>query len=129
MILPFDRAGGLVIVPVRVFGPRGEFQTIVRFAIDTGSTTSVFDWEQAIDLGYNPAAVRNLVQTTTASGTIFAPRIMLQKLEAFGHEKQRFGVLCQSLSATTGVDGLLGLDFFQGHKLTLDFRIGLVTLE
>jgi hypothetical protein len=33
------------------------------------------------------------------------------------------------LTATTAVDGVLGLDFFRGRRLSIDFRIGEITLE
>ncbi|MEO6457233.1 MAG: hypothetical protein ABIO92_03015 [Chloroflexia bacterium] len=44
MILPLDPSEGLIIVPVRVFGPGGEVQIIVRFTNDIDSTASMFDW-------------------------------------------------------------------------------------
>ena len=33
------------------------------------------------------------------------------------------------MPGNTLFDGLLGLDFLRGQKLTIDFRAGLVTLE
>ena len=129
MIIPLDPAERLIVVPVRVFGPQQGNQLVLRFAIDTGSTTSILDWDRALSLGYDPAVSNSQVQTTTASGTIFAPRLMLEKLEVFREEKHRFPVLCHRLAADTGVDGLLGLDFFQQRKLTVDLRTHLVGLE
>jgi hypothetical protein len=45
------------------------------------------------------------VELTTVGGIVQAPRVQV------------------------AVDGILGIDFFLGRKLTIDFRIGLVTLE
>ncbi len=50
MILPFDPHSGLVIIPVRVRGPKEEL--ITRFAIDTGATQSVLKQDYAMRLGY-----------------------------------------------------------------------------
>ncbi len=37
-------------------------------------------------------------------------------------------VLCHTLPPSATVDGLLGLDFFRGHQLTVDFQTGQITL-
>lgn len=66
---------------------------------------------------------------TTASGLEVAPMITLERLEALGRQRDHFPVLCHTLPVSAGVDGVLGLDFLRGHRLTVDFRIGLVTLE
>ena len=45
-----------------------------------------------------------------------------------GQNRTGFPVIAHTLPDTTMVDGLLGLDFFQGHILTLDFQVGSITL-
>lgn len=37
--------------------------------------------------------------------------------------------LCRDLPAEVRVDGLLGLDFFRGTRLALDFRAGRLSLD
>ncbi len=37
-------------------------------------------------------------------------------------------VSCHTLPPSAGVDGLLGLDFFRGERLTVDFRTGRLIL-
>lgn len=37
--------------------------------------------------------------------------------------------LCHDLPAEVRVDGLLGLDFLRGRRLTLDFRTGRLSLD
>jgi len=80
-------------------------------------------------LGYDPAIVPERVQMTTGSGVEFVPRIALQKIEALGQERQDFPMLCHTLPPSATVDGVLGLDFFRGWRLVLDFRTGQVTIE
>jgi clan AA aspartic protease (TIGR02281 family) len=126
-MLPLDPQEDLIYVPTRAVGPNGEL--ILRLAIDTGATTTTLLWDAAIRLGYNPASESDYRQVTTASGVVRASRITLSRIEALGHEHHNFPVLCHTIAPTAQADGVLGLDFFRGRKLTLDFRLGLVTLE
>ena len=127
MSLPFDPQIGLIVIPVRLYGPTGD--TIARLALDTGATGTVVNWDLAVLLGYDPAIVPDRVQMTTGSGVEFVPRIVIGKVEAIGQERLDFPVLCHTLPPSATVDGVLGLDFFRGWRLVVDFRIGLVTVE
>lgn len=79
-----------------------------------------------VALGYDPALAPDRIQITTGSGVEFAPRVVLQKITALGLERTAFPVLGHTLPPSAAVDGLLGLDFFRGHVLTIDFRAGRV---
>lgn len=127
MSLRFDPKEGLIIVPTRLWGLTGD--TVVRLALDTGATGSVVSWDVVVLLGYDPAIVPERVQMTTGSGLEFAPRIVVEKIEALGQERRNFPVLCHTLPPSATVDGVLGLDFFRGRRLMVDFRTGLVTVE
>jgi predicted aspartyl protease len=126
MSLVFDPSKGLIVVPTRLFGPSGD--TVVRLALDTGATTSVVNQDVIVFLGYDPAIAPDRVQMTTGSSVEFVARIKLEKLQALGQERLDFPVLCHTLPPTATVDGLLGLDFFRGLELIIDFRLGTVTL-
>jgi hypothetical protein len=54
--------------------------------------------------------------------------VELQKLTTLGQERFNFPVLAHTLPPSTGVDGLLGLDFFRGLRLTIDFQSGQIQL-
>lgn len=58
----------------------------------------------------------------------FAPRVELQRLTVLGQERYGLRVLGHTLPPSSGVDGLLGLDFFRGLLLTVDFRAGRLSL-
>jgi predicted aspartyl protease len=126
-VLPFNRDKGLIIVPVRLQGATGDI--VVRFALDTGATGSSVNWDIAKLLGYDPDNITERTQLITASGVERAPAIVLQRIEALGQEHSKFSVLCHSLPADAGIDGILGLDFFRNSRLVLDFRLGLVSLD
>lgn len=66
---------------------------------------------------------------TTGSGIEFVPRLPLLKIMALGEERAGLPVLAHTLPPSAGVDGLLGLDFLRGMRLTLNFRKGQVSLQ
>jgi hypothetical protein len=80
-----------------------------------------------VALGYDPALSADRVQVTTRSGVEYAPQVELQRLTAL--ERYGLRVLGHTLPPTSGVDGLLGLDFFRGLRLSIDFRAGQLRLE
>ena len=126
MSFPFDPQQGLIIVPVELWGPSGS--AVLRLALDTGATGTVVNTGMLVALGYDPALIPDRVQITTGSGVEFVPRILLDRIMALGRESAGFPVLAHTLPPSAGIDGLLGLDFFRGWNLTIDFRTGQVVL-
>lgn len=55
--------------------------------------------------------------------------IEIAGIEALGQKRESFPVLCHTLPPSSSVEGVLGLDFFRDHRLTIDFPAGIVTLE
>jgi hypothetical protein len=80
-------------------------------------------------LGYDPSASPAREQITTGSGVEFASEIFIDRIEALGMERFHFPVLCHTLPPSAGVDGLLGLNFFRGQRVVLDFRTGIITVD
>jgi hypothetical protein len=126
MSLPFNAEQGLIIVQTELWGSAGS--AVLRLALDTGATGTMVNVGLLVALGYDPALASQRVQVTTGSGVEFVPRIVMGKIKALGQERAEFPVLGHTLPPSAGVDGLLGLDFFRGQRLTLDFRGGQMTL-
>ena len=126
MSFPFDPQQGLIIVPAELWGPSGS--AVLRLALDTGATGTVVNTGMLVALGYDPALIPDRVQITTGSGVEFAPRVLLDRIMVLGEESAEFPVLGHTLPPSAGIDGLLGLDFFRGRSLTIDFRVGQVVL-
>ena len=82
-----------------------------------------------VAIGYDPALTAERMQVTTGSGVEFAPRVVLQRVNALGQERLGFPVLAHTLPQSASVDGLLGLDFLRGQILTIDFRAGRLRLS
>lgn len=119
MSLPFDVQEGLLLVPTRLWGTTGD--TVVRLALDTGATVSVVSWDVVVLLGYDPAVAPDRMQMTTGSGVEFVPLIIIERIEALGQERRNFPIFCHTLPPSATVDGVLGLDFFRGLRLIVDF--------
>ena len=126
MSFPFDSRQGLIIVHAELWGPASG--GVLRLALDTGATSTVVSMGMLVTLGYDPALIPDRIQITTGSGIEFVPRVVLDKIAALGQERTDFPVLGHTLPPSADIDGLLGLDFFRGQNLTLDFRTGQVTL-
>ena len=126
MSFPFDSQQGLIIIRTELWGPAGSI--VLRLALDTGATGTVVNIGMLVTIGYDPALAPDRIQITTGSGVEFVPRVTLDKITALGQERTDFQVLGHTLPPSAGIDGLLGLDFFRGQSLTVDFRTGQVTL-
>lgn len=118
----FDPHQGLIIVDTEVVGHSGT--VILRLALDTGATTTLINIGLLLSIGYDPAASPDRVQITTGNGVEFVPRLNIKSLTALGKHLTNFPVLCHTLPPSSGVDGLLGLDFFRGSELDIDFTRG-----
>ena len=66
---------------------------------------------------------------TTGSGVEFAPRIEIIKIEVLDRVKESFPIICHTLPPSAKVDGLIGLDFFRGTILSIDFVSGSVDVQ
>jgi predicted aspartyl protease len=123
----FNPHAGLIVVRAELTGPGGS--GILQLALDTGATTTLINVAMLVALGYDPALSPDRIQVTTGSGVEFVPRIDLQRLTALGLERYGLQVLAHTLPPTSGVDGLLGLDFFRDSRLSLDFRGGQLHID
>jgi predicted aspartyl protease len=124
---PFEAHHGLVIVRAELFGPSGSI--VLRLALDTGATGTMVNVGPPVAVGYDPSLMPDRVQVTTGSGVEFIPRIAASRLRALGREYADFQILGHTLPPSASVDGLLGLDFFRGRALNIDFREGRITLH
>lgn len=126
MSVRFDPERGLIVVMARFVGPRG--QRTIRLALDTGATITTVRTATLVCLGYDPAVSEQRVSMTTASGVEYASRLNVERIDVLGRHRLKFPVIAHTLPPSSTVDGLLGLDFFRGRTLSLDFVKGLIKL-
>lgn len=123
---PFKSGRGPILVEAQITGPA--MSTDVRLLLDTAATMSLIDLTILSKLGFDPAQPIRRVQMTTGHATGIVPVYPLTRFSALGQHHFLFPVIGHTLPATTGVDGLLGLDFLRAQVLTIDFRSGQITL-
>jgi aspartyl protease family protein len=123
----YNPRSGLIVVPVVIHGPT--HFTVARLALDTGATGTLVNLGPLVSIGYDPSLAPERIQVTTGSGVEFAPRLPIVKIAALGCTRENFPVLAHTLPPSAVVDGLLGLDFFRGGRLEVDFRAGIVQFE
>jgi len=123
----FNPRHGLILVRAELSGPRGA--GTLTLARDTGATTTTINAGLLVAVGYDPSSAPARVEMTTGSAVEYAPRFPVSRIMALGQERVDFPVIAHTLPPSASVDGLLGLDFFRGQELNLNFRTGVVVLS
>ncbi len=123
----FEPEKGPILVRSVLVGPTG--YVLVRLALDTGATSTLINTGILVAIGCDPGLSDERIQVSTGSGVEFVSCVKLNKMTALGVQRTDFEVLSHTLPPSTGVDGVLGLDFLADRVLTVDFRSGEITLR
>jgi predicted aspartyl protease len=96
-----------------------------HFVVDTGADRSVLATEVAVELGlaHGPKVMLNGVVQTTLAETVSIRHL------AFGSIVSGNFSVPTVPRALLGADGYLGLDFLDGHRVTFDFKGGLLQVS
>ena len=124
---PFDPASRSVFVPVTVVGPHRRHA--FRCVVDTGASQTVLPALYLRAMGYDLSRALGQTRIRSATGTALAPLLRVSAVAALGRVQTDFLVAAHDLPLGTEADGLLGLDFFRGLVLTLDFACGRISLS
>ncbi|WP_435008818.1 aspartyl protease family protein [Tundrisphaera lichenicola] len=122
----FQPTSRLILIETEVSGPSGK--VAARLVLDTGATTTTLNVRLLRSIGYDPNAATESARMATGSAVETVPRLMVNRPSALGRHAIRHQVLAHDLPTEAAVDGLLGLDFFRGLALTIDFRAGRIDL-
>lgn len=118
---------GMVRLRIHVQGPGG-WQSIAAL-LDTGAAMTVVHPELLGLIGYNLNGWRESQAIVTASRRETMAVVNVQTIAALGQTKYGYPIGIFALPAATGVQALLGLDFFRGSRLTIDFQSGTLELR
>jgi hypothetical protein len=122
----FNAKAGLILIEAEVSGPTGKARATL--VLDTGATSTSPNRKVLRSIGYDPDAATSFARMATGTTVATVPRLTINRLSALGRHVIGLPVLAHDLPAAAAVDGLLGLDFFRGLLLSLDFRSGQITL-
>lgn len=98
-------------------------------ALDTGASRTLISPAPLAYIGCVVMPDVERITVTTGSQREAMPSIVLPRLVALGHTVPNLSVLAHQLPPRSAVQGLLGLDFFHGCRLELNFRAGTILLE
>lgn len=126
MSVRFDLHAPAIRLKATLVGPRRAVS--LPLTLDTGATRTVIRPHHLVSAGYDLTAGRPLRMrsTTDRSDTRL---IRVSRLDALDATKTDFEVVAHDLPVGVLTDGLLGLDFFRGRILTLDFARGRMALR
>ncbi len=100
----------------------------MRLVLDTGATNTLLHVPSLLAAGYGTSPAQGHVQVQMGSGGVSIPVLSVFSLRALGQRQTGLLVGAHMIPPGANADGLLGLDFFRGRELTIDFRCGQVTL-
>ena len=118
--------GRLVMVDVKI-----DFEENA-LAIDTGTSQTLLDLNILYFLGYSLDDSIGTNFYETASGIIEGHVLPIKELSAVGITRRNFEVCTFDFLArglVSELSGVLGLDFFEGVKICLDFRSSIITVD
>ena len=127
MSTPFAPTGSLIVVQCVLAGPAGSLR--LKMAVDTGASQTIIDLSNIPSLGLDPNALRSGPTVVTASGLTPTWSFAAPYFQALGWQRTDFRILTFGLPSALGVDGLLGLDFFRDHILTIDMHRGEIDMS
>ncbi len=125
-MIPFDAHAPLVAVAGIVRGPAGA--AVIRLVVDTGASQSAIRPNVLAAVGLDDQHRVGELRFFTATGTQTAPIVAVDRLSALDAQEDRFPVASVQFPPEAPFDGLLGLDFFRGKRLCVDFREGQLEL-
>ena len=124
----FNPSGESIVLRLQVGGVAPDTFRNVPVALDTGATITIIPSQVLIALGYDLLNPKGRVQLLTASGTVLAKRINVQRLTAIGETIKNIDVLCHDLPGNSPIKGLLGLNFLRHFDVNISFSTGTIEL-
>lgn len=116
----------LVIVPCQVDDDP------LALALDTGASHTTIDLTPLLMAGYELKDNIGTIPMETANGEIDTYIFVIEEFSSLGLARKNMKVASYDFFAHgifADFDGVLGLDFFEGHKVCLDLDKNLVTLH
>lgn len=127
MTFHFDPKTRLIVFEVDLVH---QIRWTFKMALDTGASTPLITPEAAQIIGFDLTSPALEEETgVTASRPEHGVKLVIPKLIFYKEALVNHPVFCRSLPKELGVSGLLGLNFMQQFKITLDFISGLISFE
>jgi predicted aspartyl protease len=122
-----DVEGGTIVIPIILSG-----MGVLNFMLDTGASHTTLDRDIVLMEGYD---IHNPIDQTlveTSNGVIEVDVFELESLSAFGITRRNVQVQVYDFLAhniLSNYQGVLGLDFFEGTRFTIDMVENSIVVE
>ncbi|HEY8278674.1 MAG TPA: retropepsin-like aspartic protease [Bdellovibrionota bacterium] len=121
LTLKLEREGNTLLIPVR-FGDAGEFLMI----LDTGAGMTMISKEIAHKVKAKQIGTQEIA---TASDRLHMPQVVLPEVSVKQFTVRNMAVTVNDLPVRGRAQGLLGLDFLNHFKMSIDSATGQLHLE
>ncbi len=121
--IPLKRMGGVWVTDVEINDLHQ-----ARLIVDTGASLTLISEDLAFDAGIQADANSPRARIKGVSGSAEAKMGIVQKIQVGHAERGNVRVFIYTMPNSSGVDGLLGLSFFDGFVVQLDHAQGLLHL-
>jgi len=101
----------------------------LRLLIDTGSSYTILPVEALESAGYDITLSKDKIKITTASGFVFAHKIVVQWIHILGVEIKNFPIVAYTLPEEIYADGILGMDFLNRVNAVIDVKKGVIKIK
>lgn len=126
--MKFDPTGDQILIPGLITGPRGKVRR-VRFLVDTGTPHTVVDAPLTDEIGCGAHQAVGKSRLWGVSGISTGYVVRAPRVRVLGRDMLDYPIAIHDLPNDLGVEALLGLDFFRGCFLGIDFRDGSIRVE
>lgn len=127
-ITRFDPNSDLIIVPGRIWGPRGAGPRL-NMVLDTGSAETVIVPEVLDELGYSARAADRITVMRSAVGREEGYLIHVERFGCPGFQFSDFQIHAHDLPEGWGIHGLLGLTFLRHFNCELRIGEGRIAVD
>jgi hypothetical protein len=125
---PFDPDAQAIWVDSLLVGPAGAELGLV-FVLDPGTPETIIDWDLAAQIGLDRSQSIGPARYRGMEGPQDGYYVLAPNFEVLGRSLKGFKIACCPFSKNLETEGLLGLDFVRKTVLTLDFKLGRISLE
>jgi clan AA aspartic protease (TIGR02281 family) len=123
-VVNYNKQNAMIVIPVTINNKLEK-----PFAVDTGATYTIISQEIANALNLTPNPSIPPITLQTANGAVQAPMVNLDSVTVGGLSTPNVAVAVHSLDNSPFMAGLLGLNFLNRFKMTVDATRNQLTLE
>ena len=101
----------------------------LRLAVDTGAAMTLIRPSVLSRAGIGQSRAAGEAHFAGVVGSAYAPTFIADEITAAGLSRYRLRVISADLAVSEHIDGLLGLDFLAGQRLTIDLGARTIEIE